>query len=70
MGVTSQALTHRYSPSQDEAYLEKLEPVVQRLRDDVPLAKFDRRSLAQLLAQLSQFMEDALGINVRHPTCS
>ena len=37
---------------------------MQRLKEDVPLAKYDRRSLAQLLAQLTQFMEDALGVNV------
>ena len=48
-----------------EAFLRRLDIVVQRLRDDVPWAKYDRRSVALLLAQLTQFMEDALGINVR-----
>ncbi len=28
-------------------------------------ARYDRKSLGQLVAQLLQFMEDALGINVR-----
>ena len=50
---------------QVEAFLRRLDTVVQRLRDDVPWAKYDRRSVALLLAQLTQFMEDALGINVR-----
>ena len=38
--------------------------MVQRLQDEMPHAKFERRSIAHLLAQLMQFMEDALGINV------
>jgi len=32
----------------------------------MPQAGYDRRSLAQLVVQLQQFMEIALGIKVRH----
>ena len=48
-----------------------LDPVIQRLNNDIPQAGYDRRSLAQLVVQLQQFMEVALGIKVRlrHPCC-
>lgn len=49
---------------QADAYLWRLEPVVQQLQKDIPEAKYDKRGLAQLVAQLLQFMEIALGINV------
>ena len=42
-----------------------LDPVLQRLTNDIPQAGYDRRSLAQLVLHLQQFMEIALGINVR-----
>ena len=41
-----------------------LDPVLQRLTNDIPQAGYDRRSLAQLVLHLQQFMEVALGINV------
>ena len=41
-----------------------LDPVLQRLTNDIPQAGYDRRSLAQLVLHLQQFMEIALGINV------
>lgn len=48
-----------------------LDPVIQRLNNDIPQAGYDRRSLAQLVVQLQQFMEVALGIKVRlrYPCC-
>ncbi len=49
---------------QADAYLRKLEPVVQQLQKDIPEARYDKRSLAQMVAQLLQFTEVALGINV------
>lgn len=49
---------------QQEAYLQKLDRLVQRLNEDPAAFKFDKKSLAQLVAGLQQFMEDALGINV------
>lgn len=51
-------------PVQADAYLRKLEPVLQQLQKDIPEAKYDKKGLAQLVAQLLQFMEVALGINV------
>lgn len=50
--------------SQAEEYLLSLDPVLQRLGNDIPQAGYDRRSLAQLVVQLQQFMEVALGIKV------
>ncbi|CAL8469788.1 g9330 [Coccomyxa elongata] len=50
-----------------DAYLRKLEPVLQQLQKDIPEAKYDKRGLAQLVAQLLQFMEVALGINALPP---
>ena len=51
---------------QAEEYLATLDPVIQRLNNDIPQAGYDRRSLSQLVVQLQQFMEVALGIKVRH----
>ncbi len=45
--------------------MESLAPLVQRLQAEVPDAKYEAKSLGQLVAQILQFMEDALGINVR-----
>lgn len=50
---------------QAEAFLQQLEPVVEQLREELPMAGYDRRSLGMLIGQLMQFQEDALGINVR-----
>ena len=50
--------------SQAEEYFVSLDPVLQRLTNDIPQAGYDRRSLAQLVLHLQQFMEIALGINV------
>jgi len=49
---------------QDEAFLTKLDPVVDKLKSDVPDAKYDRKSLAQLLLHLRQFMENVMGKEV------
>lgn len=49
---------------QADAYLQKLDPVIQRLQEDIPQAKYERRNLGHLVAQLLQFQEDALGVNV------
>ena len=51
--------------SQAEAFLQQIDPVVEQLREELPQAGYDRRSLGQLIGQLMQFQEDALGINVR-----
>ena len=53
------------SSAQAEEYLVSLDPVLQRLNNDIPQAGYDRRSLSQLVVQLQQFMEIALGIKVR-----
>ena len=53
------------SNSQAEAFLQQIDPVVEQLREELPQAGYDRRSLGQLIGQLMQFQEDALGINVR-----
>ncbi|EFN54822.1 hypothetical protein CHLNCDRAFT_134832 [Chlorella variabilis] len=50
-----------YALSEDN--LKQLEPLVQRLNERSSGPKFDRKGLAQLLAGLQQFMEDALGVN-------
>ena len=49
---------------QADAFLQELEPVVERLREELPQAGYDRRSLGILIGQLMQFQEDALGVNV------
>lgn len=46
---------------ENEWYYSKLEPVLKQLQQDVPDAKYDKRSLATLIWQLLQFMEDYLG---------
>lgn len=53
------------APLQGEAYLAQLDPLLQRLNEGGPGVKFDRKGLAALFSGLQQFMEDALGINVR-----
>lgn len=55
---------------QAEAFLQQLDPVIEQLREELPQAGYDRRTLGMLIGQLMQFQEDALGINVRqavHP---
>eukprot|EP00798_Chlamydomonas_sp_ICE-L_P022747 gene22747-29913_t len=47
--------------SQDEEQLEKLDPLLARLAQDVPDAKYDRSSLATIISQLMLFMEDVMG---------
>lgn len=54
---------------QAETFLQQLDPVVEQLREELPQAGYDRRSLGQLIGQLMQFQEDALGVNVRYPCC-
>ena len=49
---------------QAEEYLETLEPLSQKLEGQFPAAKFDRKSLGQLVGQIRQLQEDALGIKV------
>lgn len=44
--------------------MQRLDPVVDQLRDELPQASYDRKSLGQLIGQFMQFQEDALGINV------
>ncbi len=51
--------------AQAESFLQLLDPVVEQLREELPQASYDRRSLGQLIGQLMQFQEDALGVNVR-----
>ena len=51
----------RLWPAQGELFLPQLDGVVAQLQADVPDCKLDRKALATLLAQLMQFMEDALG---------
>jgi hypothetical protein len=50
---------------QSEDNLKHLEPLVQHLNGRSTGPKFDRKNLALMLAGLQQFMEDALGVNVR-----
>ena len=52
---------------QAEAFLQQLDPVIEQLREELPQAGYDRRTLGMLIGQLMQFQEDALGINVRQP---
>ena len=59
------APSHGSLALQADSFLRKLDPIVHRLQDEVPHARYDRTSLAQLIAQIMQFMEDALGVNVR-----
>lgn len=46
-----------------ETFLEQLDPVIEQLREELPQAGYDRRSLGMLIGQLMQFQEDALGVN-------
>lgn len=50
---------------QSEEQLSRLDKLVASLNETQTAFKHDRRGLAQLFAGLQQFMEDALGINVR-----
>lgn len=50
---------------QSDEYASRLEGIASHLNEAQSAIKYDKRSLAQLLAGLQQFMEDALGINVR-----
>lgn len=50
--------------AQAETFLQLLDPVVEQLREELPQASYDRKSLGQLIGQLMQFQEDALGVNV------
>ena len=49
-----------------ESYIRKITPVVQQLQEDFPDLKYDKRSVAQLVADVLQFMENALGAQARH----
>lgn len=51
---------------QAETFLEQLDPVIEQLREELPQAGYDRRSLGMLIGQLMQFQEDALGVNVSY----
>ena len=50
--------------AQAETFLQLLDPVVEQLREELPQAGYDRRSLGQLIGHLMQFQDDALGVNV------
>ncbi|KAK9830209.1 hypothetical protein WJX72_010310 [[Myrmecia] bisecta] len=50
-----------------DSYLRQLEPVVQRLEESVPEARYDRKGLGLLIGQVLNFMEDALGVNAIAP---
>lgn len=55
---------------QSEESLARLDKLVAHLNETQTAIKHDRRGLAALFAGLQQFMEDALGINVRpRPAC-
>ncbi|GAB4819040.1 hypothetical protein N2152v2_006086 [Parachlorella kessleri] len=51
-----------------EDYLQRLDRLVQRLNEDPAGWRFDRKSLAQLISGVQQFMEDALGIKAIYKT--
>ena len=57
-------LARRGAPLQSDEHVAKLEGVVAQLNEAQSAVKYEKKSLAQLLAGLQQFMEDALGINV------
>ena len=48
-----------------ESYIRKITPVVQQLQEEFPDLKYDKRSVAQLVADVLQFMENALGAQAR-----
>jgi hypothetical protein len=51
--------------------LSQLDRLVKSISENAPQGvKFDRRTLAQLLAGMQQFQEDALGINVSASYCA
>ncbi|GMH38909.1 hypothetical protein BSKO_06807 [Bryopsis sp. KO-2023] len=51
----------RVADYQTEQFLKRVEPVARQLQQDIPEAKYDRKSIALLLAHVQQFSEDALG---------
>ncbi len=55
-------LTRVPLPLQLESYLRKITPVVQQLQDDFPDLRYDKRSVAQLIADFLQFLENTLGV--------
>ena len=61
---TATDLLMKPTVAQSELYLQQLDGVVSQLRADMPDSKVDRKGLATLIAQLLQFMEDALGKEV------
>ena len=63
--VTATDPLMKLAAAQSELYLQQLDGVVSQLRADMPDSKVDRKGLAMLIAQLLQFMEDALGKEVR-----
>ncbi|KAK9813885.1 hypothetical protein WJX73_003291 [Symbiochloris irregularis] len=50
-----------------EEYVASMEPVTARLKETFPDGKFDNKSTASFVAQLLQFMEDALGLKALPP---
>ncbi|KAK9817370.1 hypothetical protein WJX74_007089 [Apatococcus lobatus] len=50
-----------------ESYIRKITPVVQQLQDEFPDLKYDKRTVAQLVADVLQFMENALGAQALPP---
>ncbi len=50
---------------QHELYLQKLPRVLAQLEDELPDARYDARGVGQLILQLAQFQESALGRDVR-----
>ena len=55
---------HQVLFAQVDEYVSALEPLADRLRGEAPDANFDAKGLALFIAQLLQFMEDALGLKV------
>jgi hypothetical protein len=51
-------------PLQNDGYYGMLDKVLKQLNDEVPDAKYDKKTLAQLLWTMQQFMEDAMGKTV------
>lgn len=44
----------------------ELEPLVEQLQKDLPDARLDPKGVANFQSGFLQFMEDALGVRVRH----
>jgi hypothetical protein len=51
--------------NQSDAFCRQLGPLVAKLAEDAPDARYDARALGLMVAQILQFQEDALGVNVR-----